>query len=87
MTDEVQPIQINLLFGDGGTVELRQIPFNHRGLDIYFHLDDDNQELTIAGMPSGITQEELAGDIESIFTYLIEVLRDEGFKDELDGRG
>lgn len=41
MTEENDAIDVSVLFGDRGTVNLRTIPFNLSGVDIYFHLDDE----------------------------------------------
>ena len=83
MTEENDAIDVSVLFGDRGTVNRRTIPFNLSGVDIYSHLDDEGQELVIAGPPSDISQGELVEMIQGIFEYLVEVLKDESINESL----
>lgn len=71
-----EEIDLKLMFAESGNIELRQIPFNHSGVQIYFNLHEDNQELVIAGIPSDVTHE----DIVQIFEYLVEIANDHAIK-------
>lgn len=69
MPDE---ITLKLMFAESGNVELRQIPFNHSGIQVYYNLNSEGQELVIAGIPSEGTQEELI----QVFEYLVGIAKD-----------
>lgn len=79
-------LNMTVMFADSGQFELRQIPFNYQGFQMFFNFHEE-ADLTLAGVPGDMASSEIVdGLLLPILDYIRDAISSEEFRESLDNR-